>query len=61
MEGRKLYRSRDKMLGGVCSGLAENFSLDKSLVRIVFAALILAGTFGFWLYILMWIIVPSEA
>jgi len=48
------------MLGGVCGGVADYFNLDKSIVRIIFAALILAGTVGFWVYILMWIIVPQE-
>lgn len=48
------------MLGGVCGGLADYLGLDKSLVRIVFALLILAGTFGFWAYLLMWVIIPSE-
>lgn len=60
MERKKLYRSRDKMLGGVCGGLADYLDLDKSLVRVIFAFLFLAASFGFWLYILMWIIVPSE-
>jgi len=60
MEGKKLYRSRDKMLGGVCGGVADYLGLDKSIVRVIFAFLFLAGTIGFWLYILMWIIVPSE-
>lgn len=60
LEGKKLYRSRDKMLGGVCGGVADYFGMDKSLVRIIFAALFLAGTLGFWMYLLMWIIIPSE-
>jgi len=60
LEKKKLYRSRDRMLGGVCGGVADYFGIDKSLVRIIFAAFILAGTVGFWLYLLMWIIIPSE-
>ena len=60
LEKKKLYRSRDRMLGGVCGGVADYFGIDKSPVRIIFAALILAGTVGFWLYLLMWIIIPSE-
>jgi phage shock protein C len=60
MEPRKLYRSRDKMLGGVCGGLADYLNIDKSVARIIFAALFLAGSIGFWIYILMWIIVPME-
>jgi phage shock protein PspC (stress-responsive transcriptional regulator) len=60
MEPKKLYRSRDKMLGGVCGGLANYLNIDKSVARIIFAALFLAGSIGFWIYILMWIIVPME-
>lgn len=60
MEQRTLYRTREKMLGGVCGGLADFFDLDKSIVRVIFALLILAGFLGFLLYIVMWIIVPLE-
>jgi len=60
MEDKKLYRSREKMIGGVCGGVADFFGMDRSVVRIIFALLLLAGTLGFWLYLLMWIIVPQE-
>ncbi|MDD2611983.1 MAG: PspC domain-containing protein [Bacteroidales bacterium] len=60
MEDKKLYRSKEKMLGGVCGGVADFFGMDRSVVRIIFALLLLAGTLGFWLYLLMWIIVPQE-
>jgi len=60
MEDKKLYRSKEKMIGGVCGGVADFFGMDRSVVRIIFALLLLAGTLGFWLYLLMWIIVPQE-
>jgi len=60
MEQRTLYRTRDKILGGVCGGVADFFGMDRSVVRIIFALLILAATLGFWLYLLLWIIVPLE-
>ena len=60
MEDKRLYRSKEKMIGGVCGGVADFFGMDKSVVRIIFALLLLAGTLGFWLYLLMWIIVPQE-
>jgi phage shock protein C len=60
MEKKALYRSKDHLLGGVCGGVADFFGMDRSVVRIIFALLILAGTLGFWLYLLMWIIVPEE-
>ena len=59
---RKLTRSRsDRMLAGVCGGLAQFFGLDTSLVRIAYAILTIFTTFaGVPVYILMWIIIPEE-
>jgi phage shock protein C len=54
----RLYRSRDeKMLAGVCGGLAEYFKIDPVLVRAIFVALLLTGP-GAPLYLVLWIIVP---
>lgn len=59
---KKIYRSeKDKVIAGVCVGLAEYLNVDVTLVRLVF----LAGAFlGFsstiWIYLAMWIIVPVE-
>ncbi|WP_221651170.1 MULTISPECIES: PspC domain-containing protein [Bacteroides] len=59
---RKLTRSRsDRMLAGVCGGLAQFFGLDTSLVRIAYAILTIFTAFaGVPVYILMWIIIPEE-
>ena len=58
---RKLYRNEnDKVLGGVCSGLANYFNIDVVVVRIIFVLLLFAGV-GFLTYIIMWIAVPSSA
>ena len=59
---RKLTRSRsDRMLAGVCGGLAQYFGLDASLVRIAYAILTIFTAFaGVPVYILMWIIIPEE-
>lgn len=58
--GRKrLYRNTDdKILGGVCSGLANYLGIDPVILRIVFAVFF---GFLFWVYILLWIIVPSKS
>lgn len=48
----------DKIIGGVCSGLANYLGLDPIIMRIVF--ILLAGAL-FWVYILLWIIVPSRS
>jgi phage shock protein C len=62
-EPRKFYRSQNnKIIAGVCGGLAEYFHMDSTLVRAIVAALILAGV-GIVIYIALWIVVPyaSEA
>lgn len=60
---KKLYRSQaDKMIGGVCAGLAEYFDLDLNLVRLLFVALTLLTALLPMLvfYIIAWIIVPVK-
>jgi len=61
MNNKKLTRSRDKVLGGVCGGLAEYFGLDITLVRLVYAVLTLFTSFaGIIIYIVLWIVMPSK-
>lgn len=62
MEGKKLYLSADRKLGGVCGGIAEFFGIDATLVRLAYALLTLfSATFpGLLLYIIMWAIVPQK-
>ncbi len=58
---KKLYRSnKEKMLGGVAGGLAEYFSIDPTLVRIIFVVSLFAGGAGVLAYIILWIVVPEE-
>lgn len=58
---RRLYRSRDNMvLGGVCGGLAEYMNVDASVVRILAVLLLILGGLTFWIYLIMWIVVPLE-
>jgi len=57
----RLYRSRtDRMIFGVAGGMADWFDLDPSLVRLVWALLILAGGVGLLLYIIAAIVIPEE-
>ena len=57
---RRLYRSRDeRVIGGVCGGLAEYFGIDPLIVRIVAIALVFAGGAGFLAYLAAWLLVPS--
>lgn len=60
MEHKKLYRSkRQRMICGVCGGIAEYFNIDPTLVRLVWALVGLAGG-GLLVYILAAIIMPEE-
>lgn len=59
--GRRLYRSRrDRLLFGVCSGLADYFDIDPTLARLVFVLITLAGGAGILVYIILAIIIPEE-
>jgi len=57
---KKMYRhTDDKVIGGVCSGMAAYFNTDPVLIRILFLVLLFGAGTGLLLYIIMWIIVPS--
>ncbi len=58
---RRLYRSRkDKMIAGICGGLAEYFAIDPTWVRLIFVLFFILGGSAFLVYIVMWLIVPLE-
>jgi len=58
---KRLYRSRsDRMIWGVCSGLADYFGIDPTIVRIIFVLLIFANGLGIIAYIVLAIVVPLE-
>ncbi|MDE7077127.1 MAG: PspC domain-containing protein [Alistipes sp.] len=53
----RLYRTRDSIIAGVCGGLADYFGLDRTLIRIATAILILFGGLSLWVYIILWILI----
>ena len=59
---KKLYRSRDdRMIAGVCGGLAEYFSVDPVIVRVIAVLLLFpGGAPGLLPYIVLWIVVPEK-
>ena len=58
---KRLYRStKEKMIGGVCGGIAEYFDIDPVLVRILFVVATFAGGSGILAYIICWIIIPER-
>jgi phage shock protein C len=56
---KKLYKSRDKKIFGVCGGLAEYFDMDSTVMRLIFVATFLLFGSGLLLYIIMAIIMPD--
>lgn len=57
---KKLKKSTDKKLFGVCGGIAEYFSVDSTIVRLIFALSFLLFGYGLGLYIVCAIIMPRE-
>ncbi|MBQ9519084.1 MAG: PspC domain-containing protein [Firmicutes bacterium] len=59
---KKLYRSKDAMIGGVCAGIADYMGLDKTVVRVGYAILTLltGGIFGIVAYAICMFIMPVD-
>ena len=58
---RKLFRSQEnRMIGGVCGGMAEYFNIDPNLMRLLFVILTFLGGSGILLYIASLIIIPNN-
>ncbi|MBT3386132.1 MAG: PspC domain-containing protein [Prolixibacteraceae bacterium] len=62
VKSKKLYRSRDRILGGVLAGFAEYIHADKMIIRLVYFLLSLfsAGFPGLLVYIIFWIVTPEK-
>ena len=58
---KKLYRSSNRILAGVCGGVAEYLDLDPTLIRVIYVALSMftAGFPGLLLYIILMILMPN--
>jgi phage shock protein C len=60
-EIRRLYRSgNDRILGGVCGGIAEYLGVDPMIIRLIWVISIFAWGFGVLAYIIAWIIIPRN-
>lgn len=58
---KKLRRSNDKMIAGVCAGLAHYFDLDPTVIRIVYILLSIFTAFaGVLVYLIFWLVMPKE-
>ncbi len=57
---RRLYRNEDdKVIGGVCSGIAAYFDIDPLIIRIAFAVSFFGFGFGFLIYLFLMIVLPK--
>ena len=61
MADKKLVRSADKKIAGVCGGLAEYFGMDASIVRIIWLlATIFTAFAGVLIYIILMLVMPEK-
>ena len=61
MNNRKLTRSNDRMIAGVCAGLAEYFGFDTTLVRVAYALLtVFTAVSGLIVYLILMIVMPER-
>ncbi len=61
MSGKTLVRSRDKIIAGVCGGIARYYGWDPALVRVGYVLLsILSAAFpGILVYLILWLVMPA--
>lgn len=58
---RKIYRNeKEKVIGGVCAGLADYFDIDVVIIRVIFIATALVWGSSIILYIVLWIAMPAQ-
>lgn len=59
---KRLYRSeKDRLVGGICAGIAEYFNVDPVLIRVIAVLLIFLKGFGLLAYLILWIIMPTKS
>ncbi|MDO5715471.1 MAG: PspC domain-containing protein [Tissierellia bacterium] len=59
---KKLYRSStDRVIAGVCGGIAEYFDIDSGLVRLITFLLTFFGGMSIWVYIIAAIVIPKQS
>jgi phage shock protein PspC (stress-responsive transcriptional regulator) len=58
---KKLYRSKDeRMIWGICGGLAKHFDIDPTIVRVIAVAALFFGGGGILIYIILRFLIPLE-
>jgi phage shock protein C len=59
--GPGFYRSKNRVIGGVCAGIAESLHIDPLWVRLAFVVLSFAQGVGVLLYVILWVVVPERS
>lgn len=59
MDAKKLFRSKNRVIGGVCNGIGEYFVIDPVIVRIIFVLTAIFGA-GILVYLVLWIMLPEN-
>ena len=58
---KKLYRSRsNRVIAGVCGGLAQYLGVDPTVVRLIMALVTVVGGMSLLVYLIAWLIIPEE-
>lgn len=58
---KKLTRSKNRIIAGVCSGFAEYFDVDPTLVRVIFSIFtVFSMGMGLLVYLTAWVLMPQE-
>ncbi|MCI6160548.1 MAG: PspC domain-containing protein [Prevotellaceae bacterium] len=58
---KRLMRSNNRVLGGVCGGIAEYMNVDPTVVRAAYLILTFCTIFsGFFVYLILWVIMPEK-
>jgi phage shock protein PspC (stress-responsive transcriptional regulator) len=58
---KRLERKSKGDIAGVCSGLADYFNIDETLVKVFFVILLFTPFPIFWTYIILWLFLPKES
>ncbi|MGD0523209.1 MAG: PspC domain-containing protein [Candidatus Microgenomates bacterium] len=59
---KQLYRSeKNRVIAGVCGGLADYFNFDPVIIRIFLVLITLFGGSGVLLYLILWVVIPTES
>jgi phage shock protein C len=60
VDDQRFFRSNNRILGGVCAGLAEGFHVDALWVRAAFLLLVFLQGVGVFIYVILWLVMPER-